>query len=240
MQPLTYLQRLNRRIEAHIAPEKRNRRDTYRDIVSDIDFSRALHLGSGRDKHRIGADLEEHGDVVALDPDASGLATNQTQTRVLGDGQRLPFESDTFDLVFSEYVFEHLPNPQSALDEINRVLRSGGSFVVLVPNPRHYYARIADATPFWFHKLWFRLQGVDNAEQDRFPTQYEWGTYDDLVAEDITADWSIESFYSFPGPTGYTRILPAHFAFVLVDRLMVDQPQHHVCYLAQYTKTNGA
>ncbi|MFC7231577.1 methyltransferase domain-containing protein [Saliphagus sp. GCM10025308] len=151
--------RFNSRVDEILAPPAENPRDIYKEWVDSIDFERALHFGSGRDRHELGQQLERKGKVVALDPDTNGLKQNKTMTKITGDGQRLPFADEKFDLVFSEYVFEHLPYPSAALAEIDRVLRPGGSFVVLIPNPSHYYARIADLTPFWFHQLWFKFQG---------------------------------------------------------------------------------
>lgn len=226
------LQRLNSRIDQSLAPENPDRLEMYKRILSEIEFDRALHLGSGRDKLEVSDELADRGEVIALDPDVDGLEANPLGTKMLAEGQRLPFKNRSFDLVFSEFVFEHLPDPHSALREINRVLRPGGSFVVVVPNPDHYYARISGLTPFWFHKLWFRLMGEEDYEQDKFPTQYEWGTYSDVTEVDL--DWSIEEFHSFPGPTVYTRILPVHILFVLLDRAMIDRPEHHVSYLVHY------
>lgn len=225
------LTRFNAWIDGKIAPPQRNRRTVYREWLADLEFERALHLGAGRDRHGLALQLSERGEVVALDPDTEALERNQTRERIAGDGQRLPIADDAFDLVFSEYVFEHLPDPEAALAEIDRILRPGGSFVVLVPNPNHYYARLADLTPFWFHRLWFRIQGVEDHEEDRYPTQYNWGTYADITGVE---GWELANFASFSGPTSYTRILPVHVVFVLFDRAMVDRPGHHVAYVAHY------
>ena len=40
--------------------------------------------------------------------------------------EKLPFKDNTFDVVFSSFVFEHLVNPQFTLKEIFRVLKKGG------------------------------------------------------------------------------------------------------------------
>lgn len=231
---LNLIQRCNSKINHYLAPDSPDRIELYKNILTGIDFDRALHLGAGSDKRGIGTELEERGEVIVLDPDETGLEENTSERKVLADGQRLPFKMRSFDLVFSEFVFEHIPEPRAALEEIDRILRPGGSFVVLVPNPDHYYARIADLTPFWFHKLWFRLQGVENVDRDKFPTTYNWGTYSDI--SDPEFDWEIEEFHSFPGPTAYTKILPIHPLFLLYDRLMVDRPEHHVAYLVHYEK----
>jgi SAM-dependent methyltransferase len=45
----------------------------------------------------------------------------------------LPFPDDTFDLVVSFDVLEHVESVQRSLDEIRRVMRVGGSFIGFVP-----------------------------------------------------------------------------------------------------------
>ena len=66
--------------------------------------------------------------IVGLDYDLLSLTKHRTiANRVRGSITKLPFPSDTFDLVTSNMVFEHLDNPASQLQEIYRVLKPGGS-----------------------------------------------------------------------------------------------------------------
>ncbi len=51
---------------------------------------------------------------------------------VVGKGQQLPFQSDTFDLVIATGVFEYLPEPRVAAEEVHRVLKPGGHFMMSV------------------------------------------------------------------------------------------------------------
>jgi ubiquinone/menaquinone biosynthesis C-methylase UbiE len=46
----------------------------------------------------------------------------------LGDVKALPFDSNTFDVVFENSVFSHLADPIAAAKEIFRVLKPGGRF----------------------------------------------------------------------------------------------------------------
>ncbi len=46
----------------------------------------------------------------------------------------LPFEDESFDYVVSFQVIEHIPNDKRFVDEIHRVLRPGGKFIVSTPN----------------------------------------------------------------------------------------------------------
>lgn len=52
----------------------------------------------------------------------------------LVDSEHLPFEADTFDLVFSHHVIEHVPNQRLHLEEIRRVVRPDGLCYLATPN----------------------------------------------------------------------------------------------------------
>src|SRR5882724_341752 len=45
------------------------------------------------------------------------------------DGVNIPFDSDTFDLVYSKQVLEHVSHPRGLLRDVRRVLRPGGFFI---------------------------------------------------------------------------------------------------------------
>jgi len=49
------------------------------------------------------------------------------------DLQRLTFADESFDLVISSHVMEHVPNPWRALEEVRRVLRPGGRYIFSIP-----------------------------------------------------------------------------------------------------------
>jgi SAM-dependent methyltransferase len=61
--------------------------------------------------------------------------------------EHLPFPDDSFDLVLSHEVLEHVADDRCALEEIARVLCAGGRAVVFVPN-RGY--------PFETHGIYWR------------------------------------------------------------------------------------
>ncbi|HRK31496.1 MAG TPA: class I SAM-dependent methyltransferase [Tepidisphaeraceae bacterium] len=57
-----------------------------------------------------------------------------------GDATRLPFDSGSFDVVYSTDVFEHLPDPEACLREIVRVLRPGGAMWIRANHYGQYNA----------------------------------------------------------------------------------------------------
>lgn len=64
-----------------------------------------------------------------------------------GAGENLPLASNTFDLVLSHEVLEHVQDDRQAVQEIVRVLKPGGRLVMFVPN-RGY--------PFETHGIYWR------------------------------------------------------------------------------------
>lgn len=58
----------------------------------------------------------------------------------VGDAERLPFSSDSFDLVYSWGVIHHTPDPAVAAREIFRVCRPGGSVLVMVYHRHSLFA----------------------------------------------------------------------------------------------------
>lgn len=53
---------------------------------------------------------------------------------ILADGCHLPFKDERFKGVFSNCVIEHIPDLDTLLDEVSRVLRRGGIFLFTVPS----------------------------------------------------------------------------------------------------------
>lgn len=50
------------------------------------------------------------------------------------ENERFPFNDNTFDVVFSKSVIEHLHSPENFLKESMRILKPGGRIIVLTPD----------------------------------------------------------------------------------------------------------
>jgi ubiquinone/menaquinone biosynthesis C-methylase UbiE len=63
---------------------------------------------------------------------------------VLHDAESLPFDDDTFHVVYSNGVIHHTPNTKSVVQEIRRVLKPGGHAIVMVyaENSLHYWRNL--------------------------------------------------------------------------------------------------
>jgi len=77
--------------------------------------------------------------AAGLDPDEPSLTEHHEPGLpvIRGRGEQLPFADQSFDLVVSLWVLEHVERPDDVLREVHRVLRPGGHFIFLTPNLRN-------------------------------------------------------------------------------------------------------
>lgn len=88
-------------------------------------------------------------------------------TDVLGIGEDLPFEDDTFDMVISVAVLEHVRDPFRCMSEIARVLRPGGEvwFEATFMQPFHGYPdHYFNTTPSGVEQLMRGLLDIERLE----------------------------------------------------------------------------
>jgi len=138
---------------------------------------RLLDLGAGAGKPGSVNFSGEAVLVVGVDPDWAIIGNSQVDCRVLGVAESLPFQAESFALVFADWVVEHLTDPASVALEVFRVLKPGGFFVFRTGNLRHYSYTIAACTPHWFHRLVANpVRGLARDGGDPHPTYYRMNT----------------------------------------------------------------
>lgn len=146
----------------------------YRDVINQQTNTetRILDIGCGHgDFLKPVYDKTPH--TYGVDPDQEALDKNTLiKNKVVGVVENLPFESNFFDLVVSEFVLEHLDNPNKAFREIYRVLKPGGKVVFLTPNVWNYNVWIIRMIPNGLHDF-FTRKLYDRQEGDTYPVRYK-------------------------------------------------------------------
>ena len=71
---------------------------------------------------------------IEVEPERVAEASETLPNIVLAKGESLPYPDDTFDLVFSNEVIEHVDDDRATALEMVRVTKPGGHIVVFAPN----------------------------------------------------------------------------------------------------------
>jgi 2-polyprenyl-6-hydroxyphenyl methylase / 3-demethylubiquinone-9 3-methyltransferase len=131
-------------------------------VLSSASNATVLNVGSGPFLEF--DTLRAHGNRFAIcdiDERAIEVARRHHGARLLGAevsrvGEPLPFESNTFDLVVSMDVIEHVLCPEPWLSELVRVTRPGGRVFLTTPNYASFSLRLIENTAL---ELVARCQG---------------------------------------------------------------------------------
>ena len=102
----------------------------------------------------------QHLDIIATDVDEAMLAParkrgSKSHIKIeIADAQELPYKDEEFDTVVATLVFCSIPDPGKALQEVYRVLKPGGTFLLLehVRKNTPVTGKVLDGlTPLWKH-----------------------------------------------------------------------------------------
>jgi len=85
--------------------------------------------------------------TVGLDVDPVVKNNKFLDRAVPFDGGKFPLEDNSFDVVFSHWVMEHVPDPALHFKEVHRVLAPGGVYLFRTPNLFHYSMMAAKYFP---------------------------------------------------------------------------------------------
>jgi SAM-dependent methyltransferase len=157
--------------------------------------------------------------VSGVDIDPRVVGNPMLDESRIADAKRIPYESDCFDVVFSDNVLEHLDKPDVVFCEVARVLKPGGVFLFKTPNKWHYIPTIARLTPHWFHQYVNRWRG--RAEIDTFPTYYRANTCADIARIAERSGLQLEQVDFIEGRPEYLRVAwPTYLLGALYERLV--------------------
>ena len=165
-------------------------------------------------------DFRDHcGLACGVDIEPSVLDNPFLHEARVGNIEQLPWAENTFDIVISNNVLEHLSQPATAFSEVYRVLKPGGIFFIKTPNCLHYVALLARCTPHRFHE-WFN-QKRGRASKDTFPTFYKVNRSGRIRQCCLSAGLLVEDIRHIEGRPEYLRFsVPSYLLGTCYERLV--------------------
>ncbi|HNU81236.1 MAG TPA: class I SAM-dependent methyltransferase [Candidatus Paceibacterota bacterium] len=102
-----------------------------------------LGCGYGEDLvHFQKEDFEVYGIDVSKEMVKEAEKKSQGAKVSVSSFEKLPYDEETFDIIFSRYALQHSDKITPIFKEVSRVLKKGGEFVFLVTHPiRHYFEK---------------------------------------------------------------------------------------------------
>jgi ubiquinone/menaquinone biosynthesis C-methylase UbiE len=137
---------------------------------SNRSLGSAVCLDVGSSSGLIASQLAEHcREMLGLEYDELALeqvdpAARERVQFIRGDAMSLPFRDQSVDVVICAQVYEHVPDAERLIQEINRVLEPGGTVFFSGPNwlfpvEPHYYLPFLHWLPGPMADLYLRLTG---------------------------------------------------------------------------------
>lgn len=145
--------------------------------VDGLKEKKILEIGSGYGMLSAIANKEFNYDFYGIEPTKVDAGGRFEQSQILFDenyidktkitagfGENLPFANESFDVVFSFQVLEHVQDPYKVLSESWRVLKKGGKLYINAPNYNfffegHYHVFWIPGMPKWLAKIYLKILG---------------------------------------------------------------------------------
>lgn len=129
-------------------------------------YSRALRNFKGKVAKVIGLDVDE---AVLGNPSLD-------EAYLLDKNGRSEVQDKTADLMFSDFTFEHLPDPESSARELERLLKPGGWLCARTPNKYGYIGLGNQLVPDAISRTVLKTAQPERKEEDIFPAVYRLNT----------------------------------------------------------------
>lgn len=160
--------------EQHIE-KKAESEDIHKSLnILEAGCGRKWTLNLGGVKYKLtGVDLDAH----ALDARMNKI--KDLDKSILGDLCSVNIEDNTYDVIFSAYVLEHISGADVALKNFKRWIKKDGLLILMFPDRNSVYGFLTRLTPHWVHVMYLRYLSPwknENAGQKGFgpyPTYHD-------------------------------------------------------------------
>jgi SAM-dependent methyltransferase len=154
---------------------------------------------------------------------------------VIDSSKPLPFDDAFFDIIVSDFTFEHITNPTLVSQELLRVLRPGGYICARTANKFGYVTILSSTVPNRLHVKALTAVQPDRLERDVFPTAYKMNTVSQVRS--LFGGSEVYWYRDSAEPAYYFGSNLAYRFFSLLHRVLPDVLATSVCF---FIKKAGA
>lgn len=104
---------------------------------------------------------------------------NDLDKAIVGDLQSIDMNSSEFDLIFCQYVLEHVSGAELVLNKFFDWLKPNGLLILIIPDRNTFKGLATRLAPFWIHECYVRY--VRKAPVDHGPGHHPYPTYFDKI-----------------------------------------------------------
>ena len=142
------------------------------------------------------------------------------ESHVLPDpSATLPFADGKFDLVLSDWTFEHLADPEATAAEVARVLKPGGWLCARTPNKYGYISMANRWIPESLHEAVLKRGQPLRKSEDVFPTFYRANTPHD-VKRAFSEKFDVTLYTFHPEPAYFGKSAVAWGGVKMLERFL--------------------
>ncbi len=160
--------------------------------VAERSYPFRLRYMKGRVARVVGIDIDP---VVLTNPILD-------EAHVLRPGEPYPFADNSFDVIYCDWVLEHIEDIPAFVSEIHRILAPGGWFCARTPNKWGYISLGSTLLGDKYERQILKRLQPWRKEQDNFPKFYRLNTLGALRTAFSPRTWLHCSYFTNPTP-GY-------------------------------------
>lgn len=140
--------------------------------------------------------------VIGIDVDPAVNSNTHIDEARLYDGGRLPLDDEEVDLIFCDWVLEHIEQPEIFATEVGRVLKPGGWFCARTPEKYSLIAIASRMVPNRHHaKSLEKIQAGERKAEDVFPAHYRLNSLGAVKRHFPRGEWDNFSYTWSPDPS---------------------------------------